>query len=330
MLKTIIGLFKFTLISISFAYTATANPQLATVEGARVNMDFQAPFIMSGADIPYEHEITVVLPASYHVSPDKTYPVLWVLDAPLMLRSVIGIQDTLVIGNMAPEMIIVGIGSKSEEGFAGVGRRVMDFSPAGPDYFPRGRRGDAWKELAPLPEFPHLADQFLSFLTTQLRPKLAEDYRFSGEHALFGHSAGGMFAAYSLFKQPGAFEKVIIGSPYLEGVRGAVFAAEQQYSAYHDDLDIDLFIGVGGRETEEYFLAASGIVSSTVDFAETLRLRLYPSLEIKTEIYSKENHYTVAARVISDGIRHLWSEETAGLGSSWPQPPEVNRQNETP
>jgi hypothetical protein len=26
-------------------------------------------------------------------------------------------------------------------------------------------------------------------------PQLAAKYRFSGEHALFGHSAGGMFAA---------------------------------------------------------------------------------------------------------------------------------------
>ena len=301
------------------APNAAANPQLAYIEGARANMTAEEPFMAQGTDLPFDHEVTVYLPASYGTDTGRSYPVLWVLDAPLMLRMVVGIQDTLVIGNMAPEMIIIGVGSPSEDGLAGVGRRVIDFSPPGPDYFPRGLRGERWEELAPLPEFPHLADTFLAFLVDELRPQLAERYRFSGEHALFGHSAGGMFAAYSLFKRPGAFDKMIIGSPYLEGVRGAVLAAEEQYALERDDLSASLYIGVGGGETEEYFLAASGIVSATAEFSETLRLRQYPSLALRTRIYTDENHYSVVPRLISDGIRHLWSEETAKLPSSWPQ-----------
>ncbi len=299
---------------------AAANPQLATIEGARVNMAPEAPFSTRGSSMPHDHEITVYLPASYQSQPDRTYPVLWVLDAPLMLRMVVGVQDTLVLGNMAPEMIVVGVGSRSEDGLAGVGRRVMDFSPPGPDYFPRGLRGDAWEALAPLPEFPHLANAFLAFLVDELRPQLADRYRFSGDHALFGHSAGGMFAAYSLFTRPDAFTKMIIGSPYLEGVRGAVLDAEAQYAQQHDDLDVAVFLGVGADETEEYFLAASGIVSATASFSETLTLRRYPSLELTTRIYEGENHYTVAPRVIGDGIRQMWAEDAKALPSSWPQP----------
>lgn len=301
---------------------AAANPQLAYFDGARANMEPQAPVSKRGSAMPYDHEITVYLPASYASRPDQTFPVLWVLDAPLMLRTVVGVQDTLVLGNMAPEMIIIGIGSRSEDGLAGIGRRVMDFSPPGPDYFPRGLRGEVWEELAPLPEFPHLADEFLGFLVDELRPQLAARYRFSDEHALFGHSAGGMFAAYSLFKRPEAFDKMIIGSPYLEGVRGAVLGAEELYAAAHDDLDAALFIGVGADETEEYFLAASGIVSATASLSETLRLRRYRSLQLSTRIYSGENHYTVVPRLISDGIRHLWAGDTQDLPSSWPQPPQ--------
>jgi hypothetical protein len=301
---------------------ALANPQLAMVEGARVNMEAQTPFMVRGQGLPYDHEVTVYLPASYYALPDRSYPVLWVLDAPLMLRTVVGIVDTLVIGNMAPEMVIVGVGSRSDEGLAGVGRRVMDFSPPGPDYFPRGFRGETWEELAPLPEFPHLANEFLSMLVDELRPQLAAQYRVSGEHALFGHSAGGMFAAYSLFARPNAFDKMIIGSPYLEGVRGAVFTAEEAYAADHDDLAVSLFVGVGADETEEYFLAASGIVSSTAAFSETLRLRGYPSLTLSTRIYSNQNHYTVVPPLLSDAIRTLWAAEVAQLPSSWPGPAE--------
>ncbi|MEM9262675.1 MAG: alpha/beta hydrolase-fold protein [Pseudomonadota bacterium] len=301
---------------------AGANPQLATVEGARVNMEEQTPFTAKGKSMPHGHEVTVYLPASYGSLKDKKYPVLWVLDAPLMLRTVVGIQDTLVLGNMAPEMIIVGVGSRSQDGLGGVGRRVIDFSPPDTDYYPSGIRGDAWRSIVPTFEFPHKSDEFLSFLVDELRPLLRDKYRVSGENALFGHSAGGMFASYSLFARPGAFDKYIIGSPYVKGVGNAVFDLEQKYSEQNDDLDAEVFIAAGSSEADEYFLAASGILSGTIDFSETLRLRQYPSLTLKTQVYTNENHYTVVPRAVSDGIRFLWRNEASELSSSWPQPPE--------
>lgn len=300
--------------------TAFADPQLALIPGARANMKVLEPQKVRGRNFPYDHEVTVVLPASYDAAPDKRYPVLWVLDSPLMLRLVVGTVDTLVLGNLAPEMIVIGIGSRSEDGLPGVGRRIMDFSPPGPDYFPPGEAGAAWQALAPLPEFPHKADDFLALLVDQLRPQLAAKYRFSGDHALFGHSAGGMFAAYALFKRPDAFGKMIIGSPYLQGVRGAVFDAEAEHSRRAKDLPARIFMGTGDREVGEYFTAISGIVSSTSRLAETLQMRRYPSLRLETRIYSGEDHYSAAMRVLSDGIRYLWQDEVAKLPSSWPAP----------
>ena len=309
------------LCAASFACPQTlANPQLPSIPGARANMRLLEPSAVRGAKFTYDHEITVALPASYDAAPERKYPVLWVLDAPLMLRMVVGILDTLVIGNHAPEMIVIGVGSRSEDGLAGIGRRVMDFSPSGPDYFPPGESGVAWQALAPLPEYPHRADDFLAFLVDDLRPKLEAKYRFSGEHALFGHSAGGMFAAYALFQRPGAFDKMIIGSPYLQGVRGAVFMAEAAYATRAKDLDVTLFLGAGDREVDEYFLAISGIVSSMARFSETLRLRQYPSLKLETRIFTGEDHYTVVPRIVSEGIRHSWAAEAATLPSSWPEP----------
>lgn len=308
------------LIGLTLPSGAHANPQLATVPGARVNMDIRPPITVRGSGLPYDHEVVVALPASYAADPQRRYPVLWVLDSPLMLRTVVGILDTLVIGNLAPEMIVVGVGSRSEDGLAGVGRRVMDFSPPGVGYAPSGLAGERWRALAPLPEFEHRADAFAAFLIDELRPRLAGEYRFSGEHALFGHSAGGMFAAYALFARPGSFHKMIIGSPYLNGVAGAAFAAEADYARRRTDLNATLFVAAGGAETDDYFLAASGIVSGTARFAETLRLRNYRSLRLHTRFYSGEDHYTVVPRLVSEGIRTLWAQEAARLPSSWPQP----------
>jgi hypothetical protein len=55
-------------------------------------------------------------------------------------------------------------------------------------------------------------------------------------------------------------------------------------------------------------------------FSETLRLRQYPSLKLETRIFTGEDHYTVVPRIVIEGIRQVWAEETAGLLSSWPEP----------
>lgn len=297
---------------------ALANPQLATIPGARANMDILAPRNFQSEAFSYKHQVTVALPASYAAQPGRTYPVLWVLDSPLIMRSVVGLLDVMVLGNLAPEMIVVGVGSPPEEGLAGVGRRVMDFSPPGKGYAPPGLPGERWTALAPIPDFPHKAEAFLSMLVDEIRPKLAKEYRFSGEHALFGHSAGGMFAAYSLFTRPDAFQKMIIGSPYLEGVSGAVFTTEAKYAAKHDDLKVKVFLGVGEKEAEEYFVAISGILESTARLSRTLIARHYPSLDLSTRIFAGRDHYTVLPDVIISGIGYLWRDEIAKLPSSWP------------
>ncbi|MFD0738476.1 alpha/beta hydrolase [Lysobacter koreensis] len=297
---------------------AWANPQLATVPGARANMDVLQPFNVQSKDFTYPHQVTVALPASYAAQPERRYPVLWVPDAPLLMRTVVGLLDVLVIGNLAPEMIVEGVGSPAEEGLAGVGRRVMDFSPPGPGYAPPGLAGERWTALAPLPTFPHKADAFLGLLVDDLRPRLAAQYRFSGEHALLGHSAGGMLAAYSLFARPGAFQKMIIGSPYLEGVAGAAFKAEARYAASHDDLAATVFLGVGEREATEYFVAISGNLESTARLSRTLTARHYRSLALDTRVFAGKDHYTVLPDILISGIAHLWRDEIAKLPSSWP------------
>lgn len=306
---------------LSLAAPAGANPQLAAIAGARANMDLLPPRAFQSQRFDYAHDLTIALPASYAVQPDRRYPVLWVLDGPLMTRAVVGILDQLVIGNQAPEMIVVGIGSPAKNGLAGIGRRIVEFSPPGEGYAPPGLGGELFDRVAPIPPFPHRADDFLSMLIDEVRPALARDYRFSGEHALFGHSAGGMVGAYSLFARPGAFAKMILGSPYVNGVDGAVLKAERAFAATHKDLPVTLYVAAGSEEQNEWFLAVSGIASGTATFAETLRLRGYPNLKLRARIYDGEDHYSVAPRVIGDGIRHLWKDEAARLGSSWPNRP---------
>jgi predicted alpha/beta superfamily hydrolase len=309
-------------ICAGFSFTpAAANPQLALVPGARANMDMRPSERVQSALFDYEHAITIALPASYAVQPERSYPVLWVLDDPLMTRMAVGTVDLLVAGNKMPEVIVIGVGSPSEEGLAGVSRRIMEFSPPGAGFAAPGLAGEAFRKVAPLPDYPHRADDFLAFLVDELRPELAQRLRFSGEHILYGHSLGGMFGGYALFKRPDAFDKMILGSPAMANVDDAVFKAEEDFAGNNRNLPVSLYVGAGGGEPDEWFLSVGNILSGTARFVERLQLRGYEGLELESEFYTAEDHYTVAPRVLLDGLSHLYRSEAEEIGSSWPQRP---------
>lgn len=316
-----ISLLALLALGFAFALPAHANPQLATIPGARANMEVLETERIQSSGFSYEHAVTIALPASYQVQPDRTYPVLWVLDDPLMTRMAISTVDLLVSGNMMPEVIVIGVGSPSEDGLPGVGRRILEFSPPGKGFGAPGLYSEELAKVAPFPEYPHLADTFLAFLIDELRPQMAGRYRFSGEHILHGHSLGGMLGGYTLFARPGAFDKMILGSPAMANVDDAVFKAEEAYSAENSALPAELYIGAGGEEGNQWFLSVGSILGGTARFVERLQLRGYEGLSLKSQFYTGENHYTVAPRVLLDGLVHLYREEAEAIGSSWPQRP---------
>lgn len=309
------------LFALTTPSVASANPQLAATQGARANMEVLETRRIRSERFDYDHAVTIALPATYRVKPEKTYPVLWVLDDPLMTRNAIATVDLLVSGNMIPEMIVIGVGSPSEEGLAGVGRRIIEFSPPGRGFAGPGLKSKAFRSVAPLPDYPHRAEDFLAFLGDELRPSLSSEFRFADDHILHGHSLGGLFAGYALFSRPELFDRMIIGSPALSNVNDAVFKLEEEYSKTHTTLEIDLFIGAGGEEGNEWFLNAGGILSSTARFIELMTLRDYEDTRISSRIYTGEDHYTVVPRIMSDALRHFYRSEAQTIGSTWPQKP---------
>lgn len=278
--------------------------------GARCTMAIEPPQSVRTAAFDWDYEVQVALPASYSVRPDKHYPVLWVTDGPFLLHLTVGLLNTLVIGGLAPEMIVIGIGCPSEAGAAEFGRRrAIDFAPPGPTILFDGPGGDYFRKMGvPDSGQQQKADDLLALLVDELRPLLAATYRMSDDHGLVGHSGGGMFASYALFARPGAFRRYIIGSPSSNAADRAAFRLEAEYAAGNSDLKADIFFGMGELEIAKPGLAAWGIVSAPVLMAETLLLRQYPSLKVTTRIFSGKDHSSVIADVIADGIRAVWSD----------------------
>lgn len=292
----------------SEAETATSVPDWAQ-PGARCSMSIEPAVAMRAAAFAWDYEIQVALPASYRAMPGKRYPVLWVTDGPFLLHLTVGLLNSLVIGALAPEMIVVGVGCSSDAGVAEFGRRrAIDFTPPGRNILFDGPGGDYFRQMG-VPEGgqQQKADDFLAFIVDEVRPSLEQTYRMSADHGLLGHSGGGMFASYALFARPGAFGRYIIGSPSSNAVDRAAFRLEADYAAANTDLKAKVFFGAGEREIGKLSLAAWGIVSAPVLMAETLVLRRYPSLQVTARIFPGKDHSSVIADVIGEGICAVWS-----------------------
>jgi predicted alpha/beta superfamily hydrolase len=283
-------------------------------------MSIEPPIAMRTAAFDWDYEVQVALPMSYGVLPNKRYPVLWLTDGPALLHLAIGLLNTLVMGNLIPEMIVVAVGCPSEAGFAEFGRRRnIDFMPPGKEPFFEGPGGDFFRKMN-LPMGAQQADDLLAFLVDEIRPALAHRYRMEDDHGLLGHSGGGMFTNYALFARPGAFRRYIIGSPSSNAANRAAFRLEEAYAAANKDLAADVFFGAGEKEIGQLALAAWGIVSAPVLMAETLLLRQYPSLKVTARIFAGKDHLTVMPDIISEGVRAVWADkvkpaEETGVGS---------------
>jgi predicted alpha/beta superfamily hydrolase len=284
-------------------------------------MSHQQSRMVRAEGYDYDHEVLIALPPGYHTSPDRAFPVLWATDGALLFDLTIGILNLFVPGGRVPAMIVVGVGHPSAEGMAGLAKRTVDFIPpeeavttgdqVADDYMRElyaklGLEGDPTALYADVK-----GDRFLSFLIDQLRPSLAKEYRMADDHTLFGHSGGAMFGSYALFERPGGFSRYVLGSC----VTRRALELEDIYAQTHDDLDAKVFISAGELEANNLALSAIRGVSRTVLLAENLLLRQYPSLALKTRLYTDTDHFDIIPRTLCDGLKFVFAEEAAALTS---------------
>ena len=292
-----------------------------TIDPTQLIQDSSVPYAMASEPAlsfrakgyDYDHEVLVTLPPSYSVSPDKSYPVLWAMDGAMMHMLIAGIVNIYTLGRRLPEMIVVSVGHPSEQGMAGLAKREIDLLAPGSMFgddtlsqsATKGEPGGDFLDQAP----PVKGDKFLDSLVDELRPTLGERYRMSGDHALMGHSSGGYFTGYALFARPGEFSRFLIGS----GTHPETLKLEAHFAESHDDLRARVFIGAGGDEVNNFSMCASRIVSRTIFLAENLRMRKYPSLTVKCQLYTDRDHFTVIPPMFADGLQYLYADEAQKL-----------------
>jgi predicted alpha/beta superfamily hydrolase len=190
----------------------------------------------------HEYGVWVTTPPGYDRGTADA-PAVYVLDG----NWAVGLTAPLIVTQMDPMQRIrpyiqVSVGYAGEEARDWDRLRNRDFVPPGEPVakelvdavesgFEAGARtrDEADAYLAQLRD-TH-ADVFLSFLTTELHPRIARDYGTATTgHGLFGYSYGGLFSLYTWLTGATLFESIGAGSP-------GVVADDSQIFARLHDLD---------------------------------------------------------------------------------------------
>ncbi|WP_063130968.1 alpha/beta hydrolase [Nocardia fusca] len=186
-----------------------------------------------------DYGIWVTTPPGYNRATTQA-PAVYVLDG----NWAVGMTAPLIVTQMDPMQRIqpyiqVSVGYAGEEAQDWDRLRNRDFVPPGEpiakelvDAVEMGVQAGARtrKEAdAYLTELRDThADAFLSFLTTELHPRIERDYSTAASgHGLFGYSYGGLFSLYTWLTGATPFESIGAGSPGVVAEDSQVFAQLQ-------------------------------------------------------------------------------------------------------
>ena len=251
-------------------------------------------------------QIDVALPAN-EPSDGQPMPVVYVTDANTVFGIAAQALRFLQQADGAAPALLVGVGYcldgvvRPRDAYGAL--RVRDLTPSRDDGFverllqARGGR--------PYPDDIALgggADAFLAFLVEELAPFIADRYRVDpGDQALIGSSLGGLFNLHALFTRPGVFRRHGAMSPSLWWNGGEPIAQEAAFAGAARDLPVDLFLSVGGEETNPQWPMRSQIET----FARTMAGRGYPSLRLTSHVFEGETHTSVIPAALSRCLRTL-------------------------
>ncbi|MDC8831515.1 alpha/beta hydrolase-fold protein [Alteromonas gilva] len=132
----------------------------------------------------------VSLPADYQDNSARQYPLLLILDGQRYGDLVAGNARFLSGIGEIPAHVIVAVDAVN---------RLRDYTPTdSPDW-----DGDGG------------AQQFMQFLTTQLMPRLTQQYRLDSHKIIWGHSAAGLYVMHHLYTAPTTFDAYLVNDGSL-------------------------------------------------------------------------------------------------------------------
>ena len=229
------------------------------------------------------------LPQGYRPHQNRTYPVVFLLDANVYFDAV---SAQLAAFAKAAPVIVVGIGYRDVRLLDSLRQRDYTYPLALPaDSFPVSGGGN----------------RFLTFLTQELIPYVDRQYKTdSSKRALLGHSLGGYFALYALLEglrtKKQFFTEYVAASPSLyygnEYLRRSLAALPGANKPLRAPV---VYLTVGERELERGDAESQVVKAAFTGLVQELAAPKSVTLNSKT--YPNAGHLETALISFADGLK---------------------------
>lgn len=235
--------------------------------------------------------ISVQTPDDYTEDPTKYYPSVYVLDANFHFPIIASVAKQYERAGLLPPVVLVGVGYPSFQKMDSL--RVRDY------LYPASTPGDEVKASGGGPAF-------YDFLHKELVPYIDSSYRTDKKNrTLEGHSFGGYFCLYALWRQaeqgPTVFNNFLAASPSV-----------WYHNFYMDTLGIKLknrvakdslalYMSVGGSEDPKWDIAPGQKI------ADEIKKLAPPHMRMEYTIFSNTGHMDAAAISAIKGLQYFFS-----------------------
>lgn len=148
------------------------------------------------------------------------------------------------------------------------------------------------------------AENFLQFLTQELRIKINNTYRASGNNMLLGHSFGGLFTMYTFIHHTQAFDAYIAHDPSFWWDNDVLFKdCAKRWSAIDADGKT-LYVSMASNSEEQI---DANLHSTTMKFCtDYLNKQLLSGLRTKSVVFKNENHGSIVLPASLGTIRFVF------------------------
>ena len=241
-----------------------------------------ARFSMYSSEVRDSFLIQIRLPKNYNKN--YQYHHLYLTDGSLKIGNYILGKDSSWRANVPENCLIITIAHYGNYRV----KRQRDFLISDST----DTQADAWGK----------ADQFYFFLKNRLIPHINHTYGIKKSSAFIGHSFGGLFCVYTLFKFDKLFDRHFAISPSLWANHGKIMTVEETYSVAHDSLPAELNLMAGGLELFNM------VLSGTRLFYRQINQRKYKQLHVNFYTVTNANHYSIIKPGVDNALQFYWQE----------------------
>ena len=266
---------------------------------AQVNKEVKKDSIYSNIFQEYKN-IWVKLPENYNPKSQEKYPVVYVLDGGVQLKTLKAIYENY-LGHYLPNMILVGISNQTN--------RTRDLTTS-----QIKRYGQT--ELNPNTGG---AEKFTQYIEDELIPFIDKNYPTTPYRTLIGHSYGGLFTINMLINHNTLFKNYIAIDPSLDWDNQKLLKQAKDKLASENFNGKSLFVSMSAEQlhmwdetvtvenlmenTSEFTLFPRSIM----EFSNFVESHKESELNFAWNVYPEDLHMTVPLPSIRDGLVFLFN-----------------------